>query len=71
MVLGLETGQETAVVLLQVLAKLARANVAVNFDPANMILYDKGNPIEALQVLGPWVRQVHIKDARKTRTPGS
>ena len=42
--------------------------MGVNFDPANMLLYDKGDPIEALRLLGPWVRQVHIKDARKTGT---
>ena len=71
MVLGLETGQETAPVLLGLLEKLERPNVGVNFDPANMILYDKGNPIEALRLLGPWVRQVHVKDARLTRTPGT
>jgi L-ribulose-5-phosphate 3-epimerase len=69
--LGLETGQETAPVLLEVLQKLNKKNVGVNFDPANMILYDKGNPIEALQVLGGWVRQVHIKDAVRTKVPGT
>ena len=69
--LGLETGQETAPVLLEVLQKLNKKNVGVNFDPANMILYDKGNPIEALQVLGGWVRQVHIKDAVLTKVPGT
>jgi sugar phosphate isomerase/epimerase len=41
---GFETGQETAAELLTFLAKLGRKNVGVNFDPANMILYDKGNP---------------------------
>ena len=71
LVLGLETGQETAPVLASLLRKLERPNVGVNFDPANMILYDKGNPIEALRLLAPWVRQVHIKDARRTRTPGA
>jgi sugar phosphate isomerase/epimerase len=71
MALGLETGQETAPVLLGLLQKLERLNVGVNFDPANMILYDKGDPIEALRLLGPWVRQVHIKDAWPTRTPGA
>jgi sugar phosphate isomerase/epimerase len=70
-VLGLETGQETAPVLRQLLQKLGRPNVGVNFDPANMILYDKGNPIEALRVLGPWIRQVHIKDAKRTKVPGT
>lgn len=69
--LGLETGQETAGVLFDLLHKLAKSNVGVNFDPANMILYDKGNPIEALRKLGNWVRQVHIKDARRTKNPGT
>jgi L-ribulose-5-phosphate 3-epimerase len=69
--LGLETGQETAPVLFEVLKKLNKKNVGVNFDPANMILYDKGNPIEALRVLGGWVRQVHIKDAVRTKVPGT
>ena len=69
--LGLETGQETAPLLVQLLQKLNRTNVGVNFDPANMILYDKGNPIAALRVLGPWIRQVHIKDARRTKVPGT
>lgn len=69
--LGLETGQETAPVLLELLQKLNRPNLGVNFDPANMLLYDKGNPIDALRTLGPWIRQVHLKDARRTRVPGT
>jgi sugar phosphate isomerase/epimerase len=69
--LGLETGQETAPVLVRLLQKLKRPNVGVNFDPANMILYDKGDPIAALRVLGPWIQQVHIKDARRTKVPGT
>jgi sugar phosphate isomerase/epimerase len=69
--LGLETGQETAASLQAFLKQLGRANVGVNFDPANMILYDKGDPIAALRTLGPWIRQVHLKDARRTRTPGT
>jgi len=70
-VLGLETGQETATDLASLLSKLKRENVGVNFDPANMILYDKGNPIEAVRLLGPWIRQVHIKDANRTKVPGT
>ena len=66
-----ETGQETAAVLLEFLKKLGRANVGVNFDPANMILYDKGNPIEALHALGSWLKQVHIKDGTRTKVPGT
>jgi len=69
--LGLETGQETAPVLLHLLKAIGRPNLGVNFDPANMILYDKGNPIEALRTLGPWIRQVHIKDAVRTKVPGT
>jgi sugar phosphate isomerase/epimerase len=69
--LGLETGQETATDLAHLLGKLKRSNVSVNFDPANMILYDKGDPIAALRLLGPWIRQVHIKDARRTKVPGT
>ena len=69
--LGLETGQETAPVLAQLLQKLKRPIVGVNFDPANMILYGKGDPIAALHTLGPWIRAVHIKDARRTKVPGT
>ncbi len=69
--LGLETGQETAPVLAGLLHKLKRPNVGVNFDPANMLLYNKGDPIEAVRVLGPWLRQVHIKDAVRTKVPGT
>ncbi len=68
---GLETGQETAAALATLLNKLPCPNVGVNFDPANMILYDKGDPIAALRVLGPWIRQVHLKDARRAQTPGT
>jgi L-ribulose-5-phosphate 3-epimerase len=69
--LGLETGQETAPVLAGLLHRLQRPNVGVNFDPANMLLYDKGDPIEAVRVLGPWLRQVHIKDALRTKVAGT
>ncbi|MSU20978.1 MAG: sugar phosphate isomerase/epimerase [Pedosphaera sp.] len=69
--LALETGQEGAETLKCFLEKLSRANVGVNFDPANMILYQKGDPIEALQILGPWLKQCHIKDAAKTLVPGT
>jgi len=69
--LALETGQETAPDLLHLLQQLKRPNVGVNFDPANMILYDKGNPIAALRTLGPWIRSLHIKDAKRTKVPGT
>jgi sugar phosphate isomerase/epimerase len=69
-VVGLETGQETASLLARLMEKVNRANLSVNFDPANMILYGKGDPIEALQLLGGWIRQVHVKDAKHSKTPG-
>jgi len=69
--LGFETGQETAETLATFLQKLNYPNVGVNFDPANMILYDKGDPIAALRTLTPWLKQCHIKDARRTRVPGT
>ncbi len=67
----LETGQETATELKDFLEELNHPAVGVNFDPANMILYDKGDPIEAVKVLGPWIRHIHIKDAVRTKQPGT
>ncbi len=69
--LGFETGQETAQTLVEALDDLGCPNLCVNFDPANMILYGKGDPIEALRLLGPHVVQVHVKDAVPTTTPGT
>ena len=71
MLLGLETGQETADGLAALLEALNQPNVIVNFDPANMLLYGKGDPIEAVRVLAPWIRQVHVKDANQTTVPGT
>lgn len=71
MEVGLETGQETADELATLLDTLQCPNVVVNFDPANMLLYGKGDPIQALRVLKPWIRQVHIKDATPSPIPGA
>lgn len=70
-ILLLETGQETAQELRHFLEKLDHPAVGVNFDPANMILYDKGDPVEAVQMLSPWVKHIHIKDAIRTKQPGT
>lgn len=67
---ALETGQETAGTMLGVLAELDREDVGVNFDPANMILYGMGDPIDALERLAARVLQVHVKDARRAQRPG-
>ncbi|MGN6642581.1 MAG: sugar phosphate isomerase/epimerase family protein [Verrucomicrobiota bacterium] len=69
--LGLETGQESALALATLLNELNRPNVGVNFDPANMILYGKGDPVEALRILKPWLRQIHLKDAKPAVVPGT
>ena len=66
----LETGQETADSLDRFLSEVDRESVAVNFDPANMILYGMGDPIAAVAKLLPRVRQVHIKDATAPPSPG-
>jgi L-ribulose-5-phosphate 3-epimerase len=58
----LETGQEPAKVLLRFMADVDRPNLKINFDPANMILYGTGDPVEALEVLGKHVISVHCKD---------
>ena len=68
--IAFETGQENAAVLLGVLEELAIPNIGVNFDPANMILYAQGDPVESIKKLEPWVRQVHIKDAIATKIEG-
>jgi len=67
----METGQETADELRHFLAELDHPAVGVNFDPANMILYDKGEPIEAVSTLAAWIKHVHIKDAVRTDRPGT
>jgi len=63
--LAFETGQETADLLRATLDDLRSPNIKVNFDPANMLLYDMGDPIRAVEILGPDIRSVHVKDARR------
>jgi L-ribulose-5-phosphate 3-epimerase len=57
-----ETGQETPVTLLRAIEDIGLPNLGVNLDPANLILYGKGNPVDALDVIGKYVRGVHAKD---------
>ncbi len=66
-----ETGQETADLLRLTLDELRCPNLKVNFDPANMLLYDKGDPLRAVEILGPDIRSVHVKDANRPTTPGA
>ena len=62
--LHLETGQESADHLLEFIHDVERANLFINFDPANMILYGTGDPIEALKKVGHLVRSIHCKDGK-------
>ena len=67
---ALETGQETARGLRRFIEDVGCPNLRVNFDPANMILYGKDEPIPALDVLMPWIDGVHCKDGRWPVAPG-
>ncbi|MBM4095580.1 MAG: sugar phosphate isomerase/epimerase [Planctomycetes bacterium] len=67
--LAFETGQESADLLRLTLDELKCPNVKINFDPANMLLYDMGDPIRAVGILGPDIRSVHVKDAFAPKNP--
>jgi sugar phosphate isomerase/epimerase len=68
--IAFETGQETAELLRRTLDDLKAPNAKVNFDPANMLLYDMGDPIRAIEILAPDIRSVHVKDAKRPTTRG-
>ncbi len=67
---ALETGQESSEHLLEFTKELGRANIRINFDPANLLLYDKDEPLPALRKVGPLVQSVHVKDAKRPTKPG-
>ena len=57
-----ETGQETPVTLLRTIQDIGTGNLGINLDPANLLMYGKANPVDALDVFGRYVRGVHAKD---------
>lgn len=57
-----ETGQETPVTLLRTIEDIGAKNLGINFDMANLLLYGKANPADALDIFGKYVRNVHCKD---------
>ncbi len=59
----LESGQETPLAMLRLIKEIGTDNLGVNLDPGNLVAFGKGNPVDALEVLGPYVRCVHVKDA--------
>ena len=57
-----ETGQETPITLVRAIKDVGLDNQGVNFDVANLILYGKANPVDAVEIVGPYVQGVHAKD---------
>ncbi len=57
-----ETGQETPVALLRTIQAVGSGNLGINLDPANLVMYGKANPVDALDVFGKYVRGCHAKD---------
>ena len=70
-IVAFETGQEPASLLRRTLDDLKSPNLKVNFDPANMLLYDKDDPLKVLDLLAPDIRSVHVKDANRPTVPGT
>ena len=66
----LETGQETPVTLLRAMTDTGTGNLGVNLDPANLLMYGKANPVDALDILGAYVKGVHAKDGEYPTEPG-
>jgi sugar phosphate isomerase/epimerase len=58
----METGQETPTTMSRMLRDVALPNLAVGLDTANLILYGKANPVDAVDILGPHIRSIHAKD---------
>jgi sugar phosphate isomerase/epimerase len=65
----METGQETPTTMSRMLRDVAMPNLAVGLDTANLILYGKANPVDAVDILGPHIRSVHAKDGRWPTNP--
>ena len=65
----METGQETPTTMSRMIRDAAMPNLAVGLDTANLILYGKANPVDAVDILGPHVRSVHAKDGKWPTNP--
>lgn len=64
-----ETGQETPITLVRAIKDVGLDNVGVNFDAANLVLYGKANPVDAVELLGPYIMGVHAKDGLYPTNP--
>jgi sugar phosphate isomerase/epimerase len=65
----METGQETPTTMSRMIRDVDLPNLAVGLDTANLILYGKANPVDAVDILGPHVRSIHAKDGRWPTDP--
>ena len=65
----METGQETPTTLLRTVKDVGKPNLGIGLDTANLILYGKANPVDAVDILGPHIRSVHAKDGRWPTDP--
>lgn len=65
----METGQETPTTMSRMIRDVNMPNLAVGLDTANLILYGKANPVDAIDILGPHIRSVHAKDGRWPTDP--
>ena len=65
----METGQETPTTMSRVIRDVNMSNLGIGLDTANLILYGKANPVDAVEILGPHVRSVHAKDGRWPTDP--
>ncbi len=65
----METGQETPTTMSRVIRDVGMPNLAVGLDTANLILYGKANPVDAVDILGPHVRSIHAKDGKWPTNP--
>ena len=59
---AIETGPETASTLRSFLDSLESDGVAVNFDPANLVMVTGDDPVAAVATLSPYIVHTHAKD---------
>ena len=57
-----ETGQETPIPLMRTISDVGMDNLGINLDPANLLMYGKANPVDAVEIFGSYIRGVHAKD---------
>jgi L-ribulose-5-phosphate 3-epimerase len=64
-----ETGAESPITLLRLIEDVGRDNLYINLDPANILMYGYGNPVDAVYTFGKYVRNIHGKDGVPPTNP--